>query len=389
MEQMKAPGFLAGNIGEPITLERVEPLAGFSSAYAAKGDMCQLWTKNGFTSDQDIFHKIAKSFISMLEHYTQREGKFVKLSNCEMLLFIIHGDLSAEIWNDKAAVASNIIMKKQIQPGMVVFEKEIADILDVHFPLLEFKQDDKVICLFREGWRFGLYFDLNPDGDFSVDDMNKSLGVLHRIVKYKNIYDSMFDSETLSFLIARGWFPFAELINNGFDVLQYREKNDEVFNKSANHLVSLFDKDRVNSIHSRWKSKVYLSEKMPILDAAFSSFYNGNYIATIKIILTEIEGVLQPFYIKANLKKGNSSALTGFVKDAAIRKLQSKNTLLFSEEFLIYLKQNTYCSFDLMTGTASANSRHSVGHGAAAAKTYTKEKAIQAILTFDQIVFYL
>ena len=53
------------------------------------------------------------------------------------------------------------------------------------------------------------------------------------------------------------------------------------------------------------------------------------------------------------------------------------------------LKQNTYCSFDLMTGTASANSRHSVGHGAAAAKTYTKEKAIQAILTFDQIVFYL
>jgi hypothetical protein len=42
-----------------------------------------------------------------------------------------------------------------------------------------------------------------------------------------------------------------------------------------------------------------------------------------------------------------------------------------------------------MTGTASANSRHSVGHGAAAAKTYTKEKAIQAILTFDQIVFYL
>lgn len=115
MEQIKAPGILAGNIGEPIKLEKVEPLIGFSSAYAAKGDMCQLWTKHGFTSDQDVFHQIAKSFISTLEHYTQREGKFVKLSNCEMLLFIIHGDLSAEIWNDKAAVASRIIMKKQIQ----------------------------------------------------------------------------------------------------------------------------------------------------------------------------------------------------------------------------------------------------------------------------------
>ncbi|EMR7658869.1 hypothetical protein WKA23_003820 [Yersinia enterocolitica] len=389
MEQIKAPGILAGNIGEPITLEKVEPLVGFSSAYAAEGDMCQLWTKHGFTSDQDIFHQIARSFISTLEHYTQREGKFVKLSNCEMLLFIIHGDLSAEIWNDKAAVASRIIMKKQIQPGMIVFEKEVADILDVHFPLVEFKQDDKVICLFREGWRFGLYFDLNRDDDFSVDDMNKNLGVLHRAVKYKNIYDSMFDYETLSFLVARGWFPFAELINDGFDILQYQEKNDEVFNKSAAHLISLFDRDRVNAIRSRWNSRVYLNEKMPILDAAFSSYYDGNYIAAIKIILTEIEGVLQSFYIKANLKKGSSSALTDFAKYTAIRKLQSKNTLLFPEEFLIYLKQNTYCSFDLMTGTASANSRHSVGHGAAAAETYTKEKAIQAILTFDQIVFYL
>ena len=242
--------------------------------------------------------------------------------------------------------------------------------------------------LSREGWRFGLYFDLNRDDDFSVEDMNKNLGVLHRAVKYKNIYDSMFDPDTLSFIIARGWFPFAELINDGFDILQYQEKNDEVFDKSASHLISLFDKDRMDSIRSRWNSKIYLNEKMPILDAAFSSYYYGNYIAAIKIILTEIEGVLQS-YIKANLKKGSSSALTDFAKDTAIRKLQSKNTLLFPEEFLLYLKQNTYCSFDLMTGTASANSRHSVGHGAAAAKTYTKEKAIQAILTFDQIVFYL
>jgi hypothetical protein len=42
-----------------------------------------------------------------------------------MLLFIIHGDLSAEIWNDKAAVASRIIMKKQIQPGMVVLKRKL------------------------------------------------------------------------------------------------------------------------------------------------------------------------------------------------------------------------------------------------------------------------
>lgn len=34
-------------------------------------------------------------------------------------------------------------------------------------------------------------------------------------------------------------------------------------------------------------------------------------------------------------------------------------------------------------------SRHSVGHGAAAATAYTMERALQALLTLDQVSFYL
>jgi hypothetical protein len=35
-----------------------------------------------------------------------------------------------------------------------------------------------------------------------------------------------------------------------------------------------------------------------------------------------------------------------------------------------------------------AGSRHAVGHGAAAADSYTDARALQALLTIDQLAFY-
>jgi hypothetical protein len=39
------------------------------------------------------------------------------------------------------------------------------------FPPLEIGKEDRVVCIFPEGWRFALLLDLDPDGDFSVSDM--------------------------------------------------------------------------------------------------------------------------------------------------------------------------------------------------------------------------
>ena len=63
-------------------------------------------------------------------------------------------------------------------------------------------------------------------------------------------------------------------------------------------------------------------------------------------------------------------------------------SLLLPVVFVKYLTGSVFTNFNLETGTVDL-SRHSVAHGAAAGKDYTPERALQALLTLDQIYFYL
>jgi hypothetical protein len=57
-------------------------------------------------------------------------------------------------------------------------------------------------------------------------------------------------------------------------------------------------------------------------------------------------------------------------------------------QFLRYMRDYTYAQFDPKKPQAHVMSRHSVGHGGAAPAAYTMERALQAILTLDQLNFY-
>jgi hypothetical protein len=61
---------------------------------------------------------------------------------------------------------------------------------------------------------------------------------------------------------------------------------------------------------------------------------------------------------------------------------------LFPTAFAHYLRAHTFANFDPEGSPGSAGSRHAVGHGAAASDTYTMVRALQALLTLDQLAFY-
>jgi hypothetical protein len=73
---------------------------------------------------------------------------------------------------------------------------------------------------------------------------------------------------------------------------------------------------------------------------------------------------------------------------SAEAKAGQPNTLLFPAAFADYLKSYTFANFDSVASPGSAGSRHAVGHGTAAAETYTMTRALQALLTLDQLAFY-
>lgn len=70
------------------------------------------------------------------------------------------------------------------------------------------------------------------------------------------------------------------------------------------------------------------------------------------------------------------------------RNVADDRSLLLPHDFLKYLNSSFFKNFDPATATDDL-SRHSVAHGAASEKGYSAEKALQALLTLDQIYFFL
>ncbi|WP_441234484.1 hypothetical protein [Bradyrhizobium sp. 930_D9_N1_4] len=381
------PGLLVGNIAEPIKLSDLQ-LNGVSAGAARGGDTIQVWTRLYVTSDDRFFHLAVESLNAHIEYVARKSGRSVNLKRADTVLLVVHPDNTGDLWVDAAAMALQIMVKRNMAAGTVVFENDIADVNGMSFPLVQIGKEDRVVCLFREGWRFALFFDFNPDGEFSVPDMQRDLGTLYRRLKYRDLYDAIADEAIFTRLVAAGWFPFVEIIGSEFRSLANTcEAGFELDDEEAK-ILARFDAERIERMFSRWMAKPHFAGKERFLRSALKSFADGDAIPVLKIALTEIEGILGDAYHKIHGTRVKINKLLDFAIASAEAKTGQSDTLLFPAAFAHYLKSHTFANFDPTTRTGNVSSRHAVGHGAAAAETYTMVRALQALLTLDQLAFY-
>lgn len=381
------PALIAGNSAVPIRLTDIK-ISGFAAESAVQGQVIKVWSRLGVTSDDPQFHRIIRNFSSFVASAALRAGIAVDLDRINMVLLVIRPDDSGELWLDTAAIAINALMKHDVKAGMPIFESDIADIIGLGFPAVQIGANDGVICVFRQDWRFGLFFDLAKDGKLSPEAMTRELGRLYRVLKYRHIYDTIENSAIFDPLVAAGWFPFAEVVAT--DLTGILNAAEAGFNlaEAEQQLVAKFTPDRVEGMLHRWLTKPHLASREKLLRSALQGFLAGDPVATIKILLTEIEGMLRDAY-RAQFGKGAPlKQLLEFAVQSAERKAGSPNTLLLPTAFATYLANHTFEHFDPLKHSGTAGSRHAVGHGAAAADTYTPARALQAILTLDQLAFY-
>lgn len=382
-----ARGGLAGNVGEPIKLTGLT-LAGVSAEAARGGQTIKLWTRLSLTSDDRHFYRIVESFAAHIEHMARQGGHHVSLTRSGFILLVIHPDNTGELWLDAAAVSLNVLTKRPIEPGMVVFEHDIADVTAMSFPLVEIGKQDRVLCIFREGWRFALFFDFNSNGDLSIESMERDLGTLHRRLKYRDLYDAIADQDVFGRLIEAGWFPFVEILGREFRELASHCEAGFDLNDVEAKLLAAFSTERVEAMFARWMAKPHFAGKERLLRSALNNFASGDSVAVLKIVLTEIEGILGAAYRKAHGKGARLKKLLEFAVQSAEKKAGQPDTLLFPAAFAHYLKSHTFADFDPVARTGKASSRHAVGHGEADDESYTQVRALQALLTLDQLAFY-
>jgi hypothetical protein len=379
------------NMGEPIRLKGMENLCGITAhAVDASKESKQatILTRLAMTSDELSFHRIAEGLCSVIRYHTQQAGVPVRLENANTILLVIKNNGDAELWIDTAAISLQCRIKRSISAFSAVFESDIADITEMSFPLVNIESTDKVLCLFRQDWRFALFFDFNPDLNLSVDEVSKSLGALYRNLKYRHLYDTVADEAMFNELILNGWFPFVEIIPSEFrELAEYLESG---FNLSdaESKLLANFNDERLENLLARWLTKPHFANKEKIFKSAIDAYKRQDAVSVIKTLLTEIEGVLMDAYKAVHGKGAKIKTLCEFAIESANQKTGQQDTLFLPAAFAKYLESHTFAYFDPLADNGDAGSRHAVGHGAAQADSYTLVCALQAILTLDQIAFY-
>jgi len=375
------------NIGNPSKLANFETI-GFAAEACQGGNKINVITRWSGTSDEAKFHVFAKSIAQVLNYHLSKIGEHKNISGIETLLLVIKPDKSAELWLDNAAVELKCIPKTNINAGTVVFEQDIVDVTGMRFPCVDITEKDGVIVLFRQDWRFGLYFDFRHDDTFSLNMMSNELGALYRNLRYRHIYDLLSDGTEFKKLTDLGWFPFAEIINSDFlDLAKYCEANFDI-GKIEKDLLNSFDNKRLDHILKRWLAKPHMKEKEIILKSAMNNFKRKDYVATIKTISTEIEGVLRSRYPAQSGTSQNLKSLTRDAFETASQKAGSDNSLLLPKAFEHYLSKHFNVNFDPSGELGNAGSRHAVSHGRADPESYTGTRALQLLLILDQFAFY-
>lgn len=81
----------------------------------------------------------------------------------------------------------------------------------------------------------------------------------------------------------------------------------------------------------------FCSQRPPTQGGGVEAFAQGKPIAGIKVLVTEIEGILNVAYRAPTGKAGNSKALLGFAIESAEKRTYGPGTLFLTTEFNRYL----------------------------------------------------
>ena len=283
---------------------------------------------------------------------------------------------------------------ENLEPGILIMKSDIADIYELSFPNIEIRDSDSVVCCLKVGWKFLLYFDFLSQGRKSdITTRQRILTQLYRYLSFEEVYRTLEAEDYFKEMISIGWFPFVEILSKDYKDLTVNYQNEKsVSENEVKALLDRFDESRIRRMTDKWWEHPLFQEKQDLIQAGIDAFLGStksDYINCIKTLYSEIEGIMRSLYFEdSGERTRHIQKLIDRLIEVGERSVEDDQSLLLPQYFSSYLVENIFKEFDPETGEVGL-SRHSALHGAALGKDYTPEKALQALLTLDQIYFYL
>ena len=369
-----------------ITITKTQKIDGIATSNVKNGENGWMLVKGVYTSDQPEFFEFGEG---ILDHFLSlAEIPADAVSQC---LILVHQDLNVDLYINDFPISVEMRVKRNFKKGEAVSTNDIADIRALMFPDSTLEKTDKVICCLKVGWKFGLYFNFNNDGQLSIDDLQLDLGKLFRKLRFYKLYNVFEKQRQFDQMLKDGWFPFVELIGQPYDELVKLYVDKFNYEERIGTFLNKFDREKIEALASRWWVIPAFNNKKALIEAGLSAYYQNDasgFINCIKTLTSEIEGIMRlDCYTETNKTKIKFDDLSKHVFRKALSK-SSSSSLFFPDYFLKYLDETFFANFDLGSGSVEL-SRHSSLHGVAKEGDYSKAKALQTILVLDQLHFYL
>ena len=375
-----------------VHLDEVQHIAGFLHSVLSNG-LCEVGVSQGLTSDDPKFYRYMEQISSIYFNSTEFQAN---VNDIHSFLILIHRDLSADIYINDFVVETQVRLKRSpesLEPETLVMKSDIADIYELRFPDIEIQDSDSIVCCLKVSWKFLLYFDfLSQDRRSDINTRQSILGMLYRYLSFEEVYRTLESEDCFKKMVADGWFPFVEILGKDYKELTISYQNGKPASESeVKALLDKFDESRLKTMTNRWWKHPLFEEKRELLQAGIGAFLSGtksDYINCIKTLYSEIEGIMRSLYFEDSGERTRRiQKLIARLIEVGERGVEDDQSLLLPQYFSTYLVENIFKEFDPETDEVDL-SRHSALHGVALGEDYKPERALQALLTLDQIYFY-
>lgn len=305
------------------------------------------------------------------------------------LLVIIKPNNTAYVY-EKFPVSIGIKAAKSLKKLQPVFKGDFSDITKISFKDdvidLNPSKEDQVIWIFRHNWIFGLYFDFSKQLD--TETTLQTLGMFYKKTLYFDMYSFLSSQNNFDQLVSDGWFPFFLLLDGKFEELIKYYSEEKKFNSYIESILISFSEEKLKEVTGNWWNNSILINKKEIIESAINAYNAKDYVNCIKNLSSEVEGIIRyALFRDTGNKKPTTKQLKEYVVSSGEGKFNTQNSLGFPSEFMRYLDDSIFKDFDIDNDITT--SRHSVSHGVAIKANYTQERALQFILTIDQICRFI
>jgi len=367
-----------------ITLDSIP--AGFALSSAEQGQTVTVRQRQFLTTDDgETLYEYLDGISSLfLGKYLAEGMKVLQIDQC---LITINEHKVAKVYINDFPVILAIVGKGNIQKGQPIGKEDMADIRTVIFPTIEIEPKNAIVYIFSCGWRRALYFDytpIQPGSKSTLGDIGSLFAKFYTVMLFKELFH--LDDSILKEMYEEGWFPFVRILGGRFENLYKDYQNKFLSRPNEKAIFDRFDSNTLQEMLASWLRKDLFQPHKAFLERGIERYEAGDYVSAISILFPRIEGMLTHIYLGQEGRATPANLVNNLWENVSEKCL---NTSLFlPDRFREYLKTFYFANFDLETGELDL-SRHTVAHGVARQEDFNQVKALQGILTIDQLFYYL